>query len=189
MPVLRVTIMEMPSSVCIFDKAWPGWHGKEDGVGCDKGGGLVCSMIMSIVKLGKEIGQTEPAYLLFDNTAALLPGAVASKTGATRNKTIRKPCAKQEARGPIRVGVKIGKHVGITIFHEYKKDPEAQVDAFIQQALGAFEKEFGKTVVEMRDVFDKIEKSDGKVQLTPEQYGQFAGFESTLNEIAKSCSL
>lgn len=181
--------MEMPSSVCIFDKALPGWPGKEDVAGSDKSGGLVCSMIMSIVKLGKEIGQTEPSYLLFDNTAALLPGAVVGKTGPARNKTALKGFSKQDVKGPVRVGIKIGKNVGIIVFHDYKRDPEAQVDAFIQQSLEAFEKEFGDIVTGMREDFDRIEKSDGKVQLTHDQFCQFSGFDSTLAEIIKSNKL
>lgn len=189
MPVIRVTVMEMPSSVCIFDKVLPGWHGKEEGTGNEKGGGLVCSMIMSIVKLGKEIGQTEPSYMLFDNTAALLPGAVAGKTGNVRNKTALKGFSRQEIRGPVRVGIKIGKHAGIIVFHDYKKDPEDLVDSFIQQSLDAFEKELGGTVAEMRDVFDKIEKSDGGVQLTQDQFNKFSGFGATVDDLLKSCKL
>lgn len=189
MPIIRVTIMEMPSAVCIFDKILPGWHGKEEGTGNDKGGGLVCSMIMSIVKLGKEIGQAEPLYMVFDNTAALLPGVVVGKAGPARNKTALKGFTKQEIRGPVRVGIKIGKNIGIIVFHDYKKDPEAQVDAFIQQSLDAFEKEFGDTLNGMRDDFDKIEKSEGSVQLTQEQFNQFAGFNDIVSEIIKSNKL
>ena len=189
MPVLRVTIMEMPSSVCIFDKAFPGWSGKEEGAGADKSGGLVCSMIMSIVKLGKEIGMTEPTHMLFDNTAALLPGAVVGKTGPARNKATLKGFSKQEIRGPVRVGIKIGKNIGLIVFHDYKKDSETQVDSFIHQALDAFEKGFGDIVAGMREDFDKIEKSDGEIQLTQDQFNQFSGFESTLTEIVKSNNL
>ena len=179
MPAMRVVVMEMPSAVCIFDKVWS-WHTKVGKTGHESEG-MVCSMLLSIIKLGRDMGQTEPMHVLFDGTAALAAGSVKVRSTA-RGKS------KHDSARLTRLDVKLGKNIAMCIFHD-ASDNEKAGDAFLSEAIESFEGKFGAKMEKMKGTFEKIEKSDGEVMLSTEEYNEFSGFEEAAETIKKKYEL
>jgi len=169
MVLMRLTVCESPSGVCLFDKTWA-WHSAEQPGSADG----ICSLVLALAKLTRDIGGVASGCTLFDPAAALPP--LAAQLRGTR-----KPPAAPGV-GRVRLAFERRERIAVGVFHDAADDPGAVAD-FLATAARRFESIYGAVIAAMRPRFEQVERSDGQVTLSADELRPFAPFAEVADKL------